>query len=130
MAPRRRTTTAVTALAAAALAVPLLTGCGAVEKAFDCARTAATITEAVSDLQQAATDAAENPAESIDALDRIERNVDTLGKETDDADLSKAVEKLDTAVQEARDAIKDNRTPDLTPITDAAGEITQVCSPG
>ncbi|NJQ01825.1 hypothetical protein [Streptomyces zingiberis] len=129
MAPHRRTH-AVTGLAAVTLTVPLLIGCGAVDKAFDCARTAARITAAVGDLQQATENATENPAAAVDALDRIEGSLADLDAETGDADLSRAVTRLDEGVKDARSAVDEGRTPDLTAVTDAAGEVTQVCSPG
>ncbi|MGP4003848.1 hypothetical protein [Streptomyces sp. 8N706] len=129
MAMRHRTT-AIAAVALMALAVPVTAGCGAVEKAMDCAQTAVTISNSVEDLQQAVSGAAEDPTQAQNALDRIDKNLDSLGDKTDNADIGKAVDDMNTGVKNARDSLDQGKTPDLTPITDAAQELTKVCSPG
>ncbi|OWA15377.1 hypothetical protein B9W68_09685 [Streptomyces sp. CS227] len=118
------------ATAGAALLVPLLLGCGALEKAADCVRTADAIADSVADLQRAADGAAEDPQQAAEALDRIDKNVDDIQKETGDADVKKAVEHLDTAVGNVRASLeKGDQVPDISPVVDAAGELTKVCTP-
>ncbi|MGW4196089.1 hypothetical protein [Streptomyces sp. NPDC005004] len=128
-AGRRRTTAIAAALAAAALTAGL-TGCGAVDKALDCVRTADSVADSVTDLQQAVENASDDPTRADSSLDAIQKDLDRIGDRTDDADVNKAVDHLDHAVAGVRRAIKDgDATPDVTPVTDAAGELTKVCTP-
>ncbi|MGW4377637.1 hypothetical protein ACWEJ7_28725 [Streptomyces albidoflavus] len=118
-----------TATAGAALLVPLLLGCGALEKAADCVRTADAIADSVADLQRAVDGAAEDPQQAAEALDRIDKNVDDIQKDTGDADVKKAVDHLDTAVGNVRGSLeKGDDVPDISPVVDAAGELTKVCT--
>jgi outer membrane murein-binding lipoprotein Lpp len=126
--PRHRT---ALALAAAAVALPLTVGCAALDKAMDCANTASTIATSVDKLQQAVTAAANDPAQSKQALNDIDRELKALGDKTGNADLSKAVKDLTAGVSNVRKAIETGDTsPELKPITDAATEIGKVCTPG
>ncbi|GLV78567.1 hypothetical protein [Streptomyces hygroscopicus] len=121
--------TAVTALAAVALAVPLTAGCGAVEKALDCAQLAVEISNDVDDLQDVLTGAADNPADAEKVLDALEEDIDKVGDRTDDADVGKAVDSLQKAVDTVQKSVDSGERPDLTPVRDAAGELTGVCTP-
>ncbi|GAA2432659.1 hypothetical protein [Streptomyces macrosporus] len=123
---RRRTTLA--ALAPLALALPLL-GCSAVQNALDCANTAVVIVDSANDLQQAVSDGAENPAEIDRSLDRIDQNLDKIGESTDGGDVGKVVEDLRRAVDNARTAADNGEAPDVTPVVDAADELSKVCTP-
>ncbi|MFG2634280.1 hypothetical protein ACGFX8_10080 [Streptomyces sp. NPDC048362] len=126
---RRGVTTIAAAMAAAALSVGLTTGCDAVNKALDCVQTADTIADGVTDLQQAVESAANDPTRADASLDSIEKNLAKIGGKTDDTDVNKAVDNLRTAVGNVRTAIKDgDSTPDVSPVTDAAGELTKVCT--
>ncbi|MFE4716154.1 hypothetical protein ACFRLW_06845 [Streptomyces sp. NPDC056728] len=128
--PRHRRRIAVIAATAALIAVPAAAGCGALDKALDCVQTADTIADSVSDLQQAVENATNDPAQADKALDSIDKNLDKIGDKTDNAGVSKAVDDLNTAVANVRTAIKNgDGTPDITPVTDAAGELTKVCTP-
>ena len=52
-----------------------------------------------------------------------------ISDKTDDTDVNKAVDDLDKAVDNVREAIKNgDDTPDISPVTDAAGELTKVCT--
>lgn len=127
---RRTTTTVAAAVAAAALTVGLTTGCDAVNKALDCVTTADAIADSVTELQQAVENASNDPTEIRESLDSIEKNLDEIGDKTDNTDVNKAVEDLRKAVSNVNDAVKNgDETPDITPITDAAGELTKVCTP-
>ncbi len=130
-ANRRRHPRRTTAIAAPALLAALaLTGCDTVDKALDCVRTADSIADSVTDLQQAVQNAANDPTRADQALTSIEKNLRSIGDKTDNADLDRAVDDLDTAVADVRTALKNgDHTPDLTPVTDAAGELTKVCTP-
>jgi hypothetical protein len=126
----RRTTAIAATVAAVALTAGLTTGCDAVNKALDCVQTADTIADSVTDLQQAVENAANDPTQAGEALDSIDKNLGTIGDKTDDADINKAVDDLQAAVTNVRDAIKNgDETPDISPVTDAAGELTKVCTP-
>jgi hypothetical protein len=119
-----------TVLAVAALCVtPALTGCSSVSTALDCADTALTVTRAVNDLQQAVSDAPDDPQQAQQALNRIENDLDTLQDSTGDPDVSRAVRDLDKAAADARQALDEGHTPDLGPVGDAADELSAVCTP-
>ncbi|MFE4449432.1 hypothetical protein [Streptomyces sp. NPDC056796] len=129
MASRRHQRTALT-VTAALLTLTAAVGCGAVDKAMDCVRTADAIATSVNSLQQAVSSASDDPTQASEALDRIDQDIKDLGDTTDDADLSKAVDGLRACVTNVRDALdKGDTTPDLTPVTDAATEIGKVCTP-
>jgi hypothetical protein len=125
-----RRSTALAAVAAVAVAAPFITACSAVDKALDCAQTAVAISNSVEDLERAASDAAENPADAQAALDRIDKNLDDLRDKTDNADIGRAVDDLTQGVNDVRKSIEQGENPDITPVTSAAGELTNVCSPG
>ncbi|MFF1416816.1 hypothetical protein [Streptomyces sp. NPDC058280] len=127
-APVRRRVTL--ALSAAVLALPLTVGCGALDKALDCVQTADAIATSVDSLQQAVSNAGNNPLKVDEALDDIDKELGTLQDSTDNADLSKAVGDLGKGVDNVRTSIENGDTaPDLTPVTDAASEIGKVCTP-
>ncbi|MFF7206295.1 MULTISPECIES: hypothetical protein [unclassified Streptomyces] len=118
-------------LATAALVIPITVGCSALDKALDCVETADAIATSVDKLQKAVSTAADDPTQAREALDDIDRELDSLGDKTDNADLSKAVDDLGTGVGNVRKAIEGgDATPDITPVTNAAAEIGKVCTPG
>ncbi|MFH8472847.1 hypothetical protein [Streptomyces sp. NPDC018000] len=124
---RRRITVALTLTA---LTLTATAGCGAVDKALDCVRTADAIATSVDNLRQAASNASDDPTWASEALDDIEKELGNLGDQTDNADLDKAVDDLQSGVANVRDAIKKgDTTVDITPVTDAAKEIGKVCTP-
>ncbi|MFV5997376.1 hypothetical protein ACNPQM_34550 [Streptomyces sp. NPDC056231] len=125
-ARHRRITVALTLTA---LTLTAAAGCGAVDKALDCVRTADAIATSVDNLQQAVSNASNDPTQASEALDEIDKELGNLGDKTDNADLSKAVDDLQAGVKNVRDAIdKGDATPDITPVTDAAKEIGNVCT--
>ncbi|MFD9728092.1 hypothetical protein [Streptomyces sp. NPDC059072] len=116
---------------AAALTIPALTSCDAISTAMDCANTAVAITDGANDLQQAVSNAGNSPQDAQNALNQIETNLKKIGDQTDNADLSKAINSMNTAVKNVRTAIEQgNATPDITPVADAASELSKVCTPG
>ncbi|KUN36607.1 hypothetical protein ACF1AO_36145 [Streptomyces longwoodensis] len=127
---RRRRTAIATALAAVALTTALATGCDAVDKALDCVQTADTIADGVTRLQQAVENASNDPTQIDQSLQTIDTDLDRIGDRTDDTDVNKAVDDLQKAVDNVRTAVRNgDRTPDISPVTDAAGELTKVCTP-
>ncbi|MFI2640388.1 hypothetical protein [Streptomyces sp. NPDC018610] len=125
-----RTTAIAATTAAVALTLSALTGCDAMNKALDCVQAADSIADGVTDLQQAVQNAADDPTQTDQALRSIENNLKKIGDKTDDADVNKAVDDLGKAVDNVRTAIRNgDDTPDVSPVTDAAGELTKVCTP-
>ncbi|MBD9702236.1 hypothetical protein [Streptomyces caniscabiei] len=126
---RRRMTTIAGAVAAVALTAGLTTGCDAVNKALDCVQTADAIARSVDDLQQAVQTAADDPTQLEESLASIDKNLDDIGDKTDNADVNKAVDSLQKAVTDTQAAVENgDTTPDISGITDAAGELTKVCT--
>ncbi|MGP2439724.1 hypothetical protein [Streptomyces sp. JW3] len=126
----RRTALAAAAVAAVALTGGLTTGCDAVDKALDCVQTADAIADSVTALQQAVEAAGNDPMQLEESLDTIEKNLDKIGDKTDNADVNKAVDDLGQAVDNVRTSVENgDATPDISPVTDAAGELTKVCTP-
>ncbi|WP_282695612.1 hypothetical protein [Streptomyces sp. CC208A] len=108
-----------------------LTGCGALDKAMDCVRTADAIATSVSNLQQAVSNASNDVTQIEESLTAITQELDNLNNTTNNADLSKAVDDLSKGVESVRTAVREgDATPDITPVTDAAAEIGKVCTPG
>ena len=129
-ASRRRRTTIAAAVLAAALTTGFATGCEAVDKAQDCVQTAEAVANSVNELQQAVQAASDDPTQIEESLRSIDKNLDELGDKTDNADVNKAVDNLQQSVTNVRQAVENgDATPDISPITDAAGELTKVCTP-
>ncbi|MCA6095801.1 hypothetical protein LE181_27015 [Streptomyces sp. SCA3-4] len=124
--PARRHVPALAALAV--LALPPAVGCSAAQKAVDCARLGVEITDDVNDLQQAVTDSANGSGRSGKVLDQLDQDTKKLKDKTDNTDVGKALDHLRQAITNARDAVGRGATPDLTPLKDAAGELTKVCT--
>jgi uncharacterized protein YoxC len=125
----RRITVTIAALAATVLTAGLTTGCDAVDKAIDCVQTADTIADSVTALQQAVENAGSDPTQLDQSLASIDKNLDKIGDRTDNVDVNKAVDDLGKAVDNVRTAVRNgDNTPDVTPVTDAAGELTKVCT--
>ncbi|WP_129308925.1 hypothetical protein [Streptomyces sp. L2] len=127
---RGRTTAIAAAAAAAVLSIGLTAGCDSVNKALDCVQTADSIADSVTSLQQAVENAANDPSQTDASLDDIEHNLKKISDKTDDADVNKAVDHVQQAVSHVRTAVRNgDKTPDVGPVTDAAGELTKVCTP-
>ncbi len=119
------------AMATAAALTTVLSGCGALDTAMDCVKTADAIATSVSKLQQAVSNASNDATQIEESLNSISTELGNLKNTTDNADLAKAVDDLTKGVDTVRTAVKNgDATPDITPITDAAGEVTKVCTPG
>ncbi|MFF1559284.1 hypothetical protein [Streptomyces sp. NPDC058279] len=130
MKPYRNHRVAAVALAAA-LAVPALSSCDTLSTAMDCANTAVAITNGANDLRQAVSQAGNSPQDAQNALNQIDTSLKKIGDQTDNADLAKAIDSMKTAVTNVRTSIDNgNTTPDITPVGNAAKEISKVCTPG
>ncbi|MEU1310747.1 hypothetical protein ABZ419_17920 [Streptomyces cinnamoneus] len=124
--PARRHPHALAALAL--LALPLAVGCSAAQKAVDCARLGVEITDDVNDLQQTVTDSANGSGQTGKVLDALDQDTRKLKDKTNNTDVGKALDHLQQAITNVREAVSRNATPDLTPLKDAAGELTKVCT--
>ncbi|MFI1156425.1 hypothetical protein [Streptomyces sioyaensis] len=128
--PGRPATAALAASAAALLVIPLLAGCGAVQKAMDCTRAAGSVVDAVDKLQRAAGHALDDPQQARQALDSVEQNLRKVGDDTGDPDLAKAIHTMNKGITHARRALDRNQVPDIQPIADGAGDMAEICTPG
>jgi hypothetical protein len=133
--PRHRRTATLAAALTVPLACLVLTGCAGVNRALDCAETAATVAGDIQDLQNAATnigqvtDGSRRQA-TVSALDNVRADLKDLGGRTSDSDVTQAVADLDAAVRDARTSAAGGATPDLDPLVSAAARLTGVCTPG
>ncbi|MER7182428.1 hypothetical protein ABT404_23575 [Streptomyces hyaluromycini] len=127
----RRRVTAIAAVAATtALTAVLLTGCDSVNKALDCVQTADSIADSVTSLQQAVENASNDPTRIDSAITAIGDNLDKIDSKTDNADLDKATQDMREALVKVQTAVQNgDDTPDISGVTDAAGELTKVCQP-
>ena len=126
---RRRMTAIAGAVAAVALTAGLTTGCDAVNKALDCVQTAEAIANSVSDLQQAVENASNDPTQLEESLNSIDENLKEIGDKTDNTDVNKAVDDLQKAVEDVQTSVNNgDATPDISGITGAAKELTNVCT--
>ncbi|MFB7663751.1 hypothetical protein ACFC1R_07315 [Kitasatospora sp. NPDC056138] len=122
----RSTTLAVAALI---LLLPLsAVSCSAAQKAIDCGNTAVKITGDVADAGTAFNNADKDPQAAGQALQKLKKDLDQLGRNSSDTDVAKAVGDLQTQVDKAQTAIDANRVPDLQPLSDAASKLTKVCT--
>ncbi|MFD8396378.1 hypothetical protein ACFV2N_46210 [Streptomyces sp. NPDC059680] len=127
---RRGRVTVVITVAAIALATGLtITGCDAAHRTMDCVRTANSIADNISDLQQAARDAALDPSKADTYFAPINKNLKAIGHQTDNVDVNKAVDDLGQAVENVSASIKKgDKKPDLSPVKDSTGELTKACT--
>ncbi|MEV1050713.1 hypothetical protein [Streptomyces sp. NPDC049887] len=116
-------------VAVTVVALTGVVGCGAVDKALDCVKTADAIATSVDGLSRAVSTASEDPTQLTEALNDIDRELGNLKDTTDNADLSKAVDDLSKGVENVRTSVENgDATPDITPVTDAAAELGKVCT--
>jgi len=117
------------AVAALVLILPLSAiSCSAAEKALSCANTAVQITSHVAQLGEAFNNADQDPAAAGQALQNLKGDVDKLGRNSGDADLGKAVDDLQTQIDNVQKAVDGNQVPDLAPLGSAAARVSKVCT--
>ncbi|MFD9598620.1 hypothetical protein ACFWA9_38465 [Kitasatospora sp. NPDC059973] len=102
--------------------------CSAAQKALDCGNTAVRITGDISDVTTAFNNASNDSAAAGQALQKLKNDLDDLGKNSKNTDVAKAITDLNTQVGRVQQAINDKQAPDLKPLGDAAGNLTQVCT--
>jgi hypothetical protein len=126
----RRTAAIATAVAAVTLAAGLLTGCDSNDNALDCFKNAGTIASSLKAIHEAGLDATNDPTQTDDSIDTINKNLDKINDGTDDGKVDKAVDKLSKALKDYNKAILNgDRNPDAGKIRDAADELADVCTP-
>ncbi|WP_441245932.1 hypothetical protein [Kitasatospora sp. McL0602] len=122
----RSTTLAVAALI---LVLPLsAVSCSAAQKAIDCGTTAARVAGDIADAGTAFNNADKNPQAAGQALQKLKKDLDQLGRNSSDTDVAKAVTDLQTQVDKAQKAIDAKETPDLKPLGDAAANLSKICT--
>lgn len=132
MASRRHRTAAAAALAAV-LAIPALTGCSQEKKAVDCASPAKDLSGDIDDLRNAIRDDSKDPQAAQEFIDRINRDLGKVTKQTDaqgDSDVKDATGELTAAVDDIQDSIGDGERPDVRSLTKAADALTKACATG
>ncbi|WP_285737465.1 hypothetical protein [Kitasatospora phosalacinea] len=121
--------TTALAVAALALVLPLsAVSCSAAEKALSCANTAVQITTHVTELGEAVNNVDQDPNATGQALQNLKGDLDKLGRNSGDADLSKAVTDLQGQVDNVQKAVDAHQAPDLGPLVSAAGRVSKVCT--
>ncbi|MFJ5234509.1 hypothetical protein ACIQBJ_31965 [Kitasatospora sp. NPDC088391] len=121
--------TAALAVAALVLVLPLsVVSCSAAQKAVDCANTAVQISTDVAQVGSAYNNAQQDPAAAGQALQRLKTDMDKLGRNSSDVDVTKAIDALQTQVDKVQQAVDNNQVPDLGPLGSAAGQISKVCT--
>jgi len=120
-----------TALAAAALVLILplsAVSCSAAQKAVDCTNTAIKISSDISQVGTAFNNANNDPAAAGQALQQLKNDLDQLGRNSSDTDVSKAITDLQTQVTKVQTAVDNKQVPDLTPLAAAAGTLSKACT--
>ncbi|MEV0531345.1 hypothetical protein [Kitasatospora sp. NPDC050463] len=102
--------------------------CSAAQKALDCGNTAVRITGDISDVTTAFNNASNDSAAAGQALQKLKNDLDDLGKNSKNTDVAKAITDLNTQVDKVQQAVNNKQAPDLKPLGDAAGNLTQVCT--
>ncbi|MFI6846928.1 hypothetical protein OG535_14695 [Kitasatospora sp. NBC_00085] len=102
--------------------------CSAAQKALDCGNTAVRITGDIADVTNAYNNASNDAAAAGQALQKLKNDLDQLGKNSKNTDVVKAINDLNTQVDKVQQAVNGKQVPDLKPLGDAAGNLTQVCT--
>ncbi|MDR3035074.1 MAG: hypothetical protein LBV78_18575, partial [Kitasatospora sp.] len=61
-------------------------------------------------------------------LQKLKGDMDKIGRNSSDADLSKAIGDLQTQIDKAQQAVDRNPVPDLGPLGAAAGRVSKGCT--
>ncbi|WP_329495152.1 hypothetical protein [Kitasatospora herbaricolor] len=127
--PQSITRPATLAAAALIATLPLsAVSCSAAQKALDCGNTAIKISSDITDVTTAFNNASNDAAAAGQALQKLKNDLDQLGKNSKNTDVSKAITDLTTQVDKVQQAVNAKQVPDLKPLGDAAGNLTQVCT--
>ncbi|MCX5212722.1 hypothetical protein OG689_26140 [Kitasatospora sp. NBC_00240] len=127
--PQSITRPATLAVAALIAILPLsAVSCSAAQKALDCGNTAIKISGDITDVTTAFNNASNDAAAAGQALQKLKNDLDQLGKNSKNTDVSQAITDLTTQVDKVQQAVNAKQVPDLKPLGDAAGNLTQVCT--
>lgn len=127
--PQSITRPATLAVAALILVLPLsAVSCSAAQKALDCGNTAVKVSSDLAQVTDAYNNANNDPAAAGKALGNLKSDLDKLGKNAGNTDVSKAIADLQTQADKTQKAIDAKQVPDLGPLGDAAGNLTKVCT--
>ncbi|MDH6121535.1 hypothetical protein [Kitasatospora sp. GAS204B] len=117
------------AVAALIAVLPLsAVSCSATQKAIDCGNTAVSVGTDLSQLGSAYNNSTNDPAAAGRAMSKLKTDLDKLGKNAGNTDVSKAVTDMRTQADKAQQAMDAKQVPDLGPLGDAAGNLTKVCT--
>ncbi|GAA3877440.1 hypothetical protein [Streptomyces sedi] len=100
-------------------------GCD-LDRAVDCGRLALDVSSSVETLGRAID--GDDPTGFVDAADEAERDLDELTDDVSDTDVRAAAESVGDALANVRDGVADGESPDLSPLSDAADELTSACA--
>ncbi|MEU4615541.1 hypothetical protein [Streptomyces umbrinus] len=125
---RRRVFIVISAALISAPAMLGLVGCDP-DDAVDCVRAADALAESVGILGEAVKDAALYPENADQSIERVRENLDDLRDKHDGKDVLEAVDDMEEALDNVQEAVdNDDRTPDLSPVMSATGQITKACA--
>jgi uncharacterized membrane protein YccC len=122
---RRTATLAATALLTV---LPLTAGCSTAQKAWDCGKLALQIASDVQNLQNAVSNAVNDPQAVDTALQGLTQDLDRLGKQAGNADVAQAVKDLKAQADAVRQAADAGRVPDLSSLSATAINLGSVCT--
>lgn len=127
---RRRRRTCAIAVAALTLTAGLSTGCSPddVDHSLDCVREHDAIADSLKAIHEAGSAAAGDPSRTGDALDTLEKNLDKIGRNSDDGAVGKAVKDLDRTVADYNRAVLVGEKPDPHAVDKAASALTDICA--
>ncbi|MDX3387967.1 hypothetical protein PV682_41985 [Streptomyces niveiscabiei] len=132
--PGRRTAAIATAAAAVLLTAGLATGCDEVNgsqvgSSLDCLTNAGTIADSLKAIHEAGLDAANDPAQTEESIDTVEKNLDKIDDGTNDDKVVRAVDDLRAAIEDYNKAILNGDTsPDSSKVDAAADALGDVCT--
>ncbi|WP_329564473.1 hypothetical protein [Kitasatospora sp. NBC_01266] len=127
--PNSLTRPAGLAVAALIAVLPLsAVSCSATQQAIDCGNTAVAVSSDLGQLSGAYQNANNDPAAAGRAVAKLRTDLGKLGKNAGSANVSKAVADLQTQADQVQRSIDAKQVPDLGPLGDAAGTLTQVCA--
>ncbi|GAA4850524.1 hypothetical protein ACGFX4_28860 [Kitasatospora sp. NPDC048365] len=121
--------TTALAVAGLVLILPLsMVSCSAAQKAIDCGNTAIKISSDISQVGSAFNNANNDPAAAGQALQQLKNDLDQLGRNSSDTDVSKALTDLQNQVGALQKAADTNQVPDLQPLGAAAANLSKACT--
>ena len=124
---RRRA--AAIAVAAAVLTAGLVAGCDTSSDTAACFPSGGSIAASLIAIHEAGLDAQNNPGQTAESIAIINENLATIGDRTDNANVNKAVDDLDTAIANYNRSILDGDTdPDTSAINNAVNELANACT--